>query len=82
MATVGKRVKQRGGVLGEIERPTLIIHGENDPLALPRYATEMAAEIPNATLKLIPKMGHMFFSHSLEEQIATLIEEHICANSF
>jgi non-heme chloroperoxidase len=45
--------------LGEIDAPTLILWGEQDPL-LPREEQErLAAAIPHATLKSYPETGHL-----------------------
>jgi non-heme chloroperoxidase len=44
--------------LGEINVPTLILWGEQDPL-FPREEQErLAAAIPDATLKVYPESGH------------------------
>ena len=44
--------------LGEIDVPTLILWGEQDPL-FPREEQErLAAAIPGATLRVYPETGH------------------------
>jgi pimeloyl-ACP methyl ester carboxylesterase len=54
MATSGDRTD----LLGTIKRPTLVIHGEDD-LLIPVDAGRHTAQcIANATLKIIPGMGH------------------------
>ena len=46
--------------LGEIRVPTLVVHGEEDPLFPLPLAEAMAAEIPGATLLVEPGVGHEF----------------------
>lgn len=47
--------------LREIDAPTLILWGENDPL-FPREEQErLAAAIPGATLKVYPETGHAVY---------------------
>lgn len=48
----------RRALLKEIKVPTVIIHGEDDPVVSFDAAKELAATIPNATLIGIPGMGH------------------------
>jgi pimeloyl-ACP methyl ester carboxylesterase len=38
--------------------PTLVIHGENDPLIRPSAARALADQIPGARLITYPDMGH------------------------
>jgi len=44
--------------------PTLVIHGEEDPLVPPGNGRQTAAAIPGARLIMIPGMGH-----ALPEQV-------------
>ena len=44
--------------LKKLTVPTLVIHGEADPLVTPSGGKATAAAIPGAELKLYPKMGH------------------------
>lgn len=48
----------RAGQLGRIKAPTLIIHGEADPLVPAPAAHDLARRIPGAQLDLIAGMGH------------------------
>jgi pimeloyl-ACP methyl ester carboxylesterase len=43
---------------GQIRCPTLILHGEQDPLIRVRHARALAGEIPNSKLVLLPRCGH------------------------
>ncbi len=44
--------------LGQLEVPTLVIHGESDPLIDPSGGRATAAAVPGASLWMIPGMGH------------------------
>ena len=48
----------RTGRLGEIRVPTVVIHGEDDPLIGVSGGEATAAAIPDAKLVVIPGMGH------------------------
>jgi pimeloyl-ACP methyl ester carboxylesterase len=50
--------------LGEIRVPTLVVHGDEDPLFPLGVAEAMAAEIPGATLLVEPGVGHEFVRRS------------------
>lgn len=47
--------------LGKIAHPTLVTVGEEDTLAPPRFARELAARIPGAELITVPGVGHVHF---------------------
>ena len=44
---------------GAIRVPTLVIAGAHDPLRMPGYAQELAAEIPGAELYIFKNAAHM-----------------------
>lgn len=44
--------------LGSLPMPTLVVHGEEDPLFLPWYGEALAAAIPGARLLRLPGVGH------------------------
>ncbi len=44
--------------LAQINAPTFIIHGEDDPLLPPEHALKLVEVIPDAMLSIVPKMGH------------------------
>lgn len=50
----GSRTK----ILKKVTAPTLVIHGEQDPLIPVAAAYDLARRIPNAHMELIPGMGH------------------------
>ena len=54
----------RTAALGELTTPTLVIHGENDPLVPPANGRQTEAALPGARLIMVPGMGH-----ALPEQV-------------
>jgi pimeloyl-ACP methyl ester carboxylesterase len=48
----------RVDLLRRIRAPTLVIHGENDPLIPLAAGKDTAEQIPGARLRIIPGMGH------------------------
>jgi pimeloyl-ACP methyl ester carboxylesterase len=48
----------RRNKLKKITAPTMVIHGADDPLVPMQGGEDTAANIPGATLKIIPGMGH------------------------
>jgi pimeloyl-ACP methyl ester carboxylesterase len=48
----------RAPALGRLTVPSLVVHGENDPLVPPDNGRQTAAAIPGARLLIIPGMGH------------------------
>ncbi|WP_310384788.1 alpha/beta fold hydrolase [Roseateles sp.] len=49
---------RRAGQLGRIKAPTLILHGDKDPLIPVAAAHDLARRIPGAQLDIIKGMGH------------------------
>jgi pimeloyl-ACP methyl ester carboxylesterase len=49
---------ERTAALGRLSVPTLVIHGESDPLVPPENGRQTAAALRNARLIMIPGMGH------------------------
>jgi pimeloyl-ACP methyl ester carboxylesterase len=47
-----------GGPLAGLTAPTLVLHGEQDPVLRPSAARATAAAIPDARLVLLPGVGH------------------------
>ena len=45
--------------LGQIKAPTLVIHGENDPLVVVQNGIHLAQRIPGARLIIYPNTGHI-----------------------
>ncbi|BFM17446.1 alpha/beta hydrolase [Maricurvus nonylphenolicus] len=67
----GSRVKH----LKHIKAPTLVIHGNQDPLIPPEGGIDTAKHIPKAKLALIDHMGHDIPT-PLIEQLSGLISNH------
>jgi pimeloyl-ACP methyl ester carboxylesterase len=68
---------KREKILQKIEKPTLVIHGDKDPVVLPRHGKAVADAIPKSKLVMIKGMGHSFFNRALEEKIAKLVVKHL-----
>ncbi|NLS76241.1 MAG: alpha/beta hydrolase [Chloroflexi bacterium] len=68
----------RRQALGGITAPTLVIHGEADPLLSVEGGIATAKAIPGAKLLIIPGMGHGI-PHAAAPQIVDAIIEHITA---
>ncbi len=47
-----------GQKIGAITRPTLVLHGEDDPLIKPGAGKVIASRIPGSRLVLLPGVGH------------------------
>jgi non-heme chloroperoxidase len=54
----GMAAEDHAARLGEIEAPTLLIWGEEDPLLPPAEREKMARQIPGARLLVLPRLGH------------------------
>ncbi len=74
-AIMGHDTSQR---LGEIETPTLVIHGTEDRLMDVSNGKLIARLIPGARLELLEGSGHMFFWEQ-PERSARLVREHAAA---
>jgi pimeloyl-ACP methyl ester carboxylesterase len=77
MAKLMEGMHEGAATLGQIKTPTLVIHGDQERAALPRFAISMSNEIPGARLEFIKGMGHMFLSRDLEDKITSLLIYHI-----
>ncbi|MFI5806153.1 alpha/beta fold hydrolase [Streptomyces sp. NPDC051561] len=47
-----------GGPIEAIDRPTLVLHGADDPLIKPSAARAIASRVPDSRLVLLPQVGH------------------------
>jgi pimeloyl-ACP methyl ester carboxylesterase len=63
--------------LSKIDKPVLVVHGDKDPVVLPRHGKAVADTIPQAKFVMIKGMGHTFFNRALEEKIAKLVIDHL-----
>ena len=66
--------KWSGGRLKEITAPTLVLHGEGDPLLRVRAAHDVAAAIPGSSLHTFPGVGH-FLARGSWPAYATAVRE-------
>jgi pimeloyl-ACP methyl ester carboxylesterase len=62
--------------LSRVKIPTLVIHGDADPLVQPQCGIDTANSIPGATLKMIPGMGHDLPKPLLGD-LAAMITDHV-----
>jgi 3-oxoadipate enol-lactonase len=56
-AALGHDVYDR---LGEIDKPTLVVHGEQDRMVVPKNGALLADRIPGAKLHTLPDAGHLY----------------------
>jgi pimeloyl-ACP methyl ester carboxylesterase len=66
----------RRKLLSKVTGPSLVIHGENDPLVQPVCGRDVADHIKDARFELVPGMGHDL-SPALCDHLAGLIAPHI-----
>ncbi|MEE8303251.1 MAG: alpha/beta hydrolase [Candidatus Tectomicrobia bacterium] len=66
----------RVDVLQTIRRPSLVIHGENDPLVPLAAGVDTARLIPEARLEVIPGMAHDL-PRQLTDRLSNLIAGHL-----
>ncbi|MGK5685455.1 alpha/beta fold hydrolase [Actinoplanes sp. URMC 104] len=59
--------------LTAIAAPTVVVHGDQDPVYAPVHGEALAAAIPGARLRVVEGMGHVYFSPGLPERLADLI---------
>ena len=70
-------VEDKKGVIEKIQVPTHVIHGNRDPIALPRFGRALGVSIPGAWLDIVDGMGHMFFNQELEKKVYSIIHLYI-----
>tara|TARA_R110000751_G_scaffold2018_8_gene8816 strand:+ start:159631 stop:160521 length:891 start_codon:yes stop_codon:yes gene_type:complete len=70
----------RRGMLKDVTVPTLVLHGEDDPLVPCEGGRDTAASIPGAKLKTIPGWGHDL-PLELVDELADAIAGHAKANT-
>ena len=67
---VGEPIRPR---LQEIEAPTLVIHGENDPVFPLDHGRALAWEIPGAKLLVLPGSGHLVLEPSWDLVVPAIL---------
>ena len=60
--------------LAEIGVPTLVLHGDEDPLFAPAHGAALAAEIPGARLVRLPRTGHEWPRRAWTEALPTILD--------
>ena len=63
----------RRPALRQLRTPTLVLHGDADPLFPPQEARHIATAIPGAELKMIPTMGHDLPEPLMAEIVASIV---------
>ncbi|MEV0601601.1 alpha/beta hydrolase [Streptomyces sp. NPDC050315] len=61
-----------GPPISTIARPTLVLHGADDPLIKPTAARAIASRIPGARLVLLPGVGHELPEHAWDGLVTAL----------
>jgi pimeloyl-ACP methyl ester carboxylesterase len=64
----------RTAALGQLRMPTLVIHGEDDPLVPVANGRQTAAALPGARVMIIPAMGHNLPPRVWPEVLDALVE--------
>ena len=59
--------------LTEITAPTLVLHGEDDPVLPPAHGAALAAEIPGARLITLPQVGHEWPRRAWEPALPAIL---------
>jgi pimeloyl-ACP methyl ester carboxylesterase len=65
-ADLGHETRDR---LGDIRCPTVVVHGDEDLITLPRYNQTVADAVPGARLVTIPRAGHLVWVERAAEVI-------------
>jgi poly(3-hydroxyalkanoate) depolymerase len=60
--------------LHKIEHPTLVMTGDDDPIARPVNSRFLAWRIPNATLHVVPGGGHLFLLDDADSAAPVIID--------
>ena len=64
--------------LGAIRAPTLVLHGDEDPICPPAVPALLAARIPGARSVLVRGGSHAF-AHERPDEVAAAVREHLRA---
>jgi 3-oxoadipate enol-lactonase len=65
--------------IGQIEAPSLVLTGENDGACNPRLNREIAAAMPNSTLKIMPHLRHAILLEAADA-VAAPVREFLLAH--
>ncbi|GAA3430888.1 alpha/beta fold hydrolase [Kutzneria kofuensis] len=69
-----KRIDRWADRLGEITAPTLVLHGDEDPLFPIEHGKALADAIPGAELRTLSQVGHEMPPRAWDEVIAAIAE--------
>jgi pimeloyl-ACP methyl ester carboxylesterase len=70
LIALGAPIRQR---LSELKVPTLVIHGEKDPVFPLDHGQALATEIPDAELLVLPESGHLVLSPSWDLVVPAIL---------
>ena len=73
---IGGGDEEEAHAMAEIDVPTLVLHGTEDPLFPLPHGEALAAEIRGATLLALEGMGHEVPPHGLWDVVLPAIVEH------
>ncbi|MGH7501280.1 MAG: alpha/beta fold hydrolase [Longimicrobiales bacterium] len=71
LIAVNEPIRER---LAEIDVPTLVIHGENDPVFPLDHGQALADEIPGAELLVLPETGHLVLSPNWDLVVPAILK--------
>ncbi len=60
-------------LLRSVEAPTLLLAGAHDQVVPPKNAELLAKEIPDSTIHILPKAGHLFPFDSPGEAVEAIV---------
>jgi pimeloyl-ACP methyl ester carboxylesterase len=65
--------------LGGIQAPVLVVHAQDDPLAVAANVQALADLMPSAQRYCVPEGGHLFFGHTNEvaQKILQFMQSHV-----
>lgn len=64
----------RSAALGHVNIPTLVIHGDEDPVFPVAHGEQLAEAIPDARLVVMPQMGHGIAPSTIPTILSLLLE--------
>lgn len=70
LIVLGEPIRHR---LAEIKVPTLVVHGEEDPVFPLDHGQALATAIPDAELLVLPESGHLVLSPSWDLVVPAIL---------
>ena len=66
--------RKRGGLLAELSVPTLVVHGECDPIFPIEHGRQLAQLIPSAKTLFLPDVGHVVLYPPSSRVLDTIVD--------